>query len=138
MANKVHLEIITPSKIFFSGDVEMVIVKTMLGEEGFMAHHSHACKLIVPSCLKLKLGSGKGEYKRAAIAGGFIDVKDKIVIFTDAAEWPEDIDLERAKETKGRMENWLISHKDEEDDNIRIAQNAIAKAIVRMHVKESD
>ena len=36
------------------------------------------------------------------------------------------------------MENWLISHKDEEDDNIRIAQNAIAKAIVRMHVKESD
>ena len=100
MANKVHLEVITPSKIFFSGDVEMVIVKTMLGEEGFMAHHSHACKLIVPSCLKLKLGSGKGEYKRAAIAGGFIDVKDKIVIFTDAAEWPEDIDLERAKETK--------------------------------------
>ena len=58
MANKVHLEVITPSKIFFSGDVEMVIVKTMLGEEGFMAHHSHACTLIVPSCLKLKLGLG--------------------------------------------------------------------------------
>lgn len=137
MANKVHLEVITPSKIFFSGDVEMVVIKTALGEEGFMAHHSHACKLLVPCRLKLKMGPGKDDYKYAAIAGGFIDVKDNIIIFTDAAEWPEDIDVQRAMETKGRMENWLLANPDEDDDNILIAETAIAKAIVRMNVKEN-
>ncbi len=136
MANKVHLEIITPSKVFFSGDVEMVIVKTTVGEEGFMANHSHACKLLVPSKLKIKTGPGKGDYKYAAISGGFIEVMDHIVIFTDTAEWPEDIDVERCRRTKEKMEKWLNDNHDKEDENVLIAQNAITKSIVRMNVKE--
>ncbi|MBR5088014.1 MAG: hypothetical protein IK093_01160, partial [Ruminiclostridium sp.] len=37
MAKKVNLEIITPSKVFYRGDVELVIVRTLSGDEGFMA-----------------------------------------------------------------------------------------------------
>ncbi|MBR5488261.1 MAG: F0F1 ATP synthase subunit epsilon, partial [Firmicutes bacterium] len=33
------LEVITPREMFFSGDVEMVIVTTRDGEEGFMKYH---------------------------------------------------------------------------------------------------
>ena len=40
-------------------------------------------------------GAAKNSYKVAAIAGGFIDVKDTIIIYTDAVEWAEDIDMER-------------------------------------------
>ena len=46
MVNSVKLEIITPSKQFYSGEVEMVIVKTPTGEEGFMANYSWATKLL--------------------------------------------------------------------------------------------
>ena len=40
MANTVKLEIMTPSKLFYRGEVDLVIVTTTEGEEGFMAGHS--------------------------------------------------------------------------------------------------
>ena len=46
MAKSFKLEVITPSKLFYKGDVEIVIVRTLEGEEGFMADHSWACKLL--------------------------------------------------------------------------------------------
>ena len=46
MASSVRLEIITPSKKFYQGDVELVIVRTLEGDEGFMKGHAWACKLL--------------------------------------------------------------------------------------------
>ena len=46
MANSVRLEVITPSKLFYRGEVELVIVTTLDGDEGFMAGHVWACKLL--------------------------------------------------------------------------------------------
>ena len=118
MAKTVKLEVITPSKLFFRGDVEMVVIKTDIGEEGFMANHSYACKLLVPCEMRIKTGPGKNDYKHAAIAGGFIDVKDNIIIFTDAAEWPEDIDMERALSEKAKAEDWLKEQTKDDDSEI--------------------
>ena len=42
MASSVRLEIITPSKKFYQGDVELVIVRTLEGDEGFMKGHAWA------------------------------------------------------------------------------------------------
>ena len=55
-------------------------------------------------------GAAKNSYKVAAIAGGFIDVKDTIIIYTDAVEWAEDIDMERVNAEKSRAEEWLRDH----------------------------
>ena len=96
MANSVRLEIITPSKKFYQGDVELVIVRTLEGDEGFMKGHAWACKLLdIGEMWIQEKGAAKNSYKVAAIAGGFIDVKDTIIIYTDAVEWAEDIDMER-------------------------------------------
>ncbi|MEI3502557.1 MAG: hypothetical protein V8Q42_02440 [Anaerovoracaceae bacterium] len=46
MANTVKLEIMTPSKLLYRGEVDLVIVTTPEGEEGFMAGHSWACKIL--------------------------------------------------------------------------------------------
>ena len=46
MAKTIKLEIITPSRLFYRGDIEMIIVPTLYGEEGFMANHSWATKLL--------------------------------------------------------------------------------------------
>ena len=79
--------------------------------------------------------AGSTDFKIAAIAGGFIDVKENIIIFTDAAEWPEDIDLERAIREKEKAENWLKNPSDD-DSEIARAKIAILKNLTRMHVKE--
>ena len=132
--NLVSVEVITPEKLFYKGDVELVICRTLTGDEGFMAGHQWATKLLDIGELRIK-EEDKDEYLMAAIAGGFVDVKDSIVIYTDAAEWPEDIDVERAQSEKEKAENWL---KDPSDDDSEIARAkiAIAKSLTRMHVKE--
>lgn len=128
-----QLEVITPSKLFYKGDVELVIVRTLTGDEGFMANHIWAVKLLAAGELWFQ-EAGARDFKIAALAGGFIDVKDNIVIFTDAAEWPEDIDLARAQHEKDFAENWL-RHPSDDDSEIKRAEIALQKSLTRMHVK---
>ena len=137
--NSVRLEVITPSKLFYRGEVDLVIVTTLDGDEGFMAGHVWACKLLDVGELWIQeKGAGKDEWRVAAVAGGFIDVKDSIVIYTDAVEWSEDIDMERVLSEKAKVEDWLGKHPDAEEDSEEM-QNAklmLAKAEVRTNVAD--
>jgi ATP synthase, F1 epsilon subunit (delta in mitochondria) len=133
MPKSMQLEVITPSKLFYKGDVELVIVRTLTGDEGFMAGHTWAVKLLDAGELWIQEAGAK-DFKIAALAGGFIDIKEDIIIFTDAAEWPEDIDLDRAQSEKDKAENWL-KHPSGDDSEIAKAKIAIAKSMTRMHVK---
>ncbi|MGI6737067.1 MAG: ATP synthase F1 subunit epsilon [Anaerovoracaceae bacterium] len=131
--NNIKLEVITPSKLFYSGDVELVIARTLAGDEGFMAGHSWATKLLDVDELWIR-EPGHKDYRVAAVAGGYIDVKESIILYTDAAEWQEDIDVERAKESKSDAEHWLATEQKHDPREIARAQIAIAKAIARMNV----
>ena len=139
MANSVRLEVITPSKLFYRGEVELVIVTTLDGDEGFMAGHVWACKLLDIGELWIQeKGAAKNEWRVAAVAGGFIDVKDSIVIYTDAVEWSEDIDMERVLSEKAKVEDWLGKHPDADEESAEM-QNAklmLAKAETRSNVAE--
>lgn len=136
--NSVRLEVITPSKLFYRGEIEMVIVTTLDGDEGFMAGHSWACKLLDVGELWIQeKGAAKNEWKVAAVAGGFIDVKDSIVIYTDAVEWSEDIDMERVLSEKAKAEDWLVKNKDTAtEDDLAQAKLVIAKSETRANVAE--
>jgi F-type H+-transporting ATPase subunit epsilon len=133
MAKTFNLEIITPERLFYEGVVEMVIVRTLLGYEGFLANHSWACNLLDTGILRIKEAGAK-EFKVAAITGGFIDVKDQIVIFTDAAEWPEEIDVDRQQRKIQEAEQRLKACCGD-DQQIQLAKISIAKAVNRMNVK---
>ena len=103
-----------------------------------MYGHSWACKLLDIGELWIQeAGAGKDEYRVAAIAGGFIDVRDSIIIYTDAVEWSEDIDMERVLSEKAKAEDWLTHHeKDADPNDVMKAKIAISKAITRSHVAE--
>ena len=109
--NSFRLEVMTPSKLFYRGEVDMVIVTTKDGDEGFMAGHVWACKLLEVSELWIQeKGAGKDEWRVAAVAGGFVDMKDSMVIYTDAVEWSEDIDMERVLSEKAKAEEIGRAH----------------------------
>ena len=112
MAKSFPFEIVTPERLFYFGDVELVIVRTTTGEEGFMAGHSWACKLLDTGELWFR-EAGSKEYRLAAISGGFIDVREQVLIYTDSAEWQGDIDIGRAEEAGRRELEWL------EDNHIK-------------------
>ena len=124
--------------MFYRGFVELVIVTTLEGDEGFMYGHSWACKLLDIGELWIQEeGAEKDDFRIAAISGGFIDVKDSIIIYTDSVEWAEDIDKERSQHEKEAAEAWLAEHKnDGAPQDIEAARLAITKANVREHVEE--
>ena len=132
MAKSVILEVITPSKLFYKGEVSLVMCKTFEGYEGFMADHTWACKLLDVGELCIQ-ESGSKEFKTAAISGGYIDVKDSFIVYADSAEWAEEIDVDRAKALKAEAEDWLSQH-NEDNKEVELAKHAIAKAITRMNV----
>lgn len=132
MANSYTLEIVTPEKLFYMGEVEQVIVRTLDGEEAFMAHHSWACKLLATGELWI-MEAGSKDYKIAALSGGFVDVRDSVIIYSDSAEWPEDVDEDRAKKAKTRAEERIKGYG--EDLDINRAKLAIIKANTRINIK---
>ena len=88
MGKTFKLEIVTPEMVFYTGDVEIVVVRTLLGEEGFLADHVWVCKLLDSGELRIR-EPGSKEHRLANISGGFIDVHGDVLIFTDSAEWAE-------------------------------------------------
>ena len=109
MANSFVLEIVTPEKHFYTGDVEIVIARLVSGDEGFMAGHAWACKLLGTGELWFR-EAGAREFRLAAVSGGFIDVRGDVLIFTDSAEWPDEIDVGRAEEACKHEQDWLDQH----------------------------
>ncbi len=132
MAQTFNLEIVTPERSFYKGEVEMVVARTIQGDAAFMADHMWTVTPLSPGLLKIR---EKNEIKKAACSGGFIHVKEgKATIVSDAAEWPEEIDLDRAVEAKERAEKRLDSS-DQDIDTDR-AKAAILRALSRIKVKE--
>jgi F-type H+-transporting ATPase subunit epsilon len=105
MASKYPLEIITPEKVFFSGEVESLIIPTPDGYFGIQRKHE-------PMVIALEIGQMKisvdGTWKKCTTSEGFIEIRpDKTIIFSQAVEWPEEIDLRRAQEAKDAAEEKL-------------------------------
>ncbi|MCQ4923186.1 F0F1 ATP synthase subunit epsilon [Tissierella carlieri] len=127
-----HLDIVTPDKPFFSDEVEMVVVR---GIEGDMA----ILKGRAPVTTPLKIGKVRifqnGEEKVAAVVDGYISVvDDKTTIVTEAAEWPQEIDVKRAEEAKERAEELLKNRRDSID--VKRAELALQRAINRLEVSK--
>lgn len=123
-----RLEILTPEKIFFEGDVEMLIVRSTDGEIGILHNHAPLVAPIDISIMKIKMN---GEWRECFISGGFMEVKpETTLVLTDAVEWPEEIDLARAEAAKERALERLRQKKSKEE-YIR-SQVALTRALNRI------
>ncbi|MDR1428734.1 MAG: ATP synthase F1 subunit epsilon [Spirochaetaceae bacterium] len=93
------LEVHTPLRLFFSGPVEAVITTLMDGEAGIYANHSPFTSPVMTGILKIK--DEKGLWKEAFITDGILEVKrSRTVLLIEHAEWPGEIDIERAEKAR--------------------------------------
>lgn len=124
------LEIVTPDREFFSDEVDMVIVR---GIEGDLAVLENRAPLLTPLAIGKVRISKDGKEKIAAIVDGYISVqKEKTTIITDSAEWPEEIDIDRAEKAKKRAEKRLKEN--HEGLDIVRAEYALKRALNRLEV----
>lgn len=129
MASTFTLEIVTPDRKFYEGQVEMVIVRGVEGDLGILKGHTPLVTPLDIGRIKIKTGD---DFKEAAIASGYVEIrKEKTTIITDTAEWPEEIDIKRAEESKKRALE-RMNAKSEVD--ILRAEIALKKAITRLNV----
>lgn len=130
MAELMKLQVICPDRIFYEGEVTMVELNTTEGELGIYPRHIPLTCIVAPGILTITEESG---LKNAALHAGFVQIMpDKVTIMAEVAEWPDEIDLDRAEAAKERAEE-RIREKDSKTDIAR-AETALHRAVARINV----
>lgn len=128
MAEVFELKIIEPDGMFYEGQASFLEFASVMGEMGVYANHIPLTTILAPGVVKIH---NDRQVKKAAVMGGFIEIqKDKITIMAENAEWPEEIDVERAKAAKKRAEERL-QRKEAGLDTAR-AEAALKRAMARI------
>lgn len=132
MADKSYkLEIVTPKRILFSGEVTSFTAPGVLG--GFQVLKNHAPLLSNISIGEVKLVDLEGTEHRFATSGGVVEVRDnKVILLAETAERADEIDVERAEAAKERARKRLAKKSAEVDaDRARLA---LFRALNRLKV----
>lgn len=129
------LEIVTPERKVYEQEVSGVFVKGTLGELGILPNHIPLVSPLQVAPVRVKKEE-RGADDMIAVHGGFMEVrKNKVVILAEAAELPEEIDVDRALRAKERAEQRL---RDREHYDFRRAEIALQRAMTRLQVKQGN
>ncbi|MCH5345118.1 MAG: ATP synthase F1 subunit epsilon [Acetatifactor sp.] len=124
------LRIITPERVFYEGDVDMVEFNTTEGEIGVLPGHIPLTVIVKPGILSIH---EKDEEKMAALHSGFVEIlPDGITILAEIIEWPNEIDGDRAEAALRRAEERLQNKTPETD--IARAETALLRAMARIEI----
>jgi len=123
-----NVELVSPERILYSGDAEMVTCRTVGGGDiAFLADHAPFLGALEIGRVKVK--TTEGEDVQAAVHGGFVHVRDnQVIVLSDVAELAGDIDADRARRAKDAAEKRKSDRDDDEADA------AIARAKVRLEL----
>ena len=136
MAEKVFkLEIVTPRKVIFSGDVVSFSAPGVLG--GFQVLYNHAPMLSQIAIGEVKLKDTHGVETRYATSGGFVVVfKNHVVMLAESAERPEDIDKARTESARDRARRRVSERKP--DIDLERARAALNRALNRLRIAQRE
>jgi len=128
-----QVELVSPERILWSGEAEMVIARTLGGGDiAFLPGHAPFVGALGTGVVTIR-PTGGGADEKVACHGGFVEVSGSegsttVTILSDVAELASQVDVERARQAKERAEAALRSEHDVE------AAAALARANVRLDV----
>ena len=125
------VKIITPDRIFYTGESDMIEFATSSGQIGVYKNHIPLTTVLSPGAVIIHEAGGE---KIAAVHAGFAEVlSDSVTLLAEIAEWPDEIDTARAEAAKQRAEDRLQAKA--ADVDLARAEFALRKALVRIDVK---
>lgn len=130
--NTFHLEIAVPDRAFYSDEVQEIVVKTPGGEIGILKGHIPMVVAVSTGYIKIKKDD---RWTCAFTSEGFLEVTtEKTVILVDSAEWPHEIDLDRAKAAEEKVRQRLSDKPvDREEASL---QAALQRALWRQKISK--
>ena len=127
------LKVLASDRIFYDGKCQMVILPAMDGQLGVMANHDDVMAALDMG--ELRIQKEDGTWEVALIGKGVMqDVNNRMLILTEFAEHPEEIDEKRALEAKRRAEEQMRQKQSIQE--YHHSKAALARALAR--IKESD
>lgn len=97
-----HLDLVSPEKLAFSGEVDQVDVPGVEGDFGVLAGHAPVVALIRPGILTITAG---GSQQKIIVLGGLAEVSEKgLTVLADVATSTQDLDRTQFAETISGME----------------------------------
>ena len=129
MADRLRLEVATPTRLVVSGEADEVVVPGTEGAFGVLPGHAPLLSLVGIGEVMYRTGR---EEHHLAVSGGFAEVgPDHVTILAETAERPEEIDVGRARAARERADQRLRPQAGEEVDVTR-ALSALARAQGRL------
>lgn len=132
MAEKFLLEILTPERSFFVDMIQSIIFNTDDGEMSVQKSHEPMVVTILPGEVRINRDN---KWVACSVAEGFIEIRpDETIMFTQTAEWPEEIDIKRAERAKECAEERMRQKQSEEE--YRRSKIALARAMARLSLSK--
>ncbi len=133
MPNALRLEIVTPERTAYSGDVLSVILPSFDGEVQILPQHIPLVTAIQPGELTVVLPSGEEEY--LAVGEGFVKVTgEQVWVMTDMAIEMSEIDEEAALKAVERAQRAMQEKLSDEEHAATKA--ALARSLAQLSLKE--
>lgn len=133
MARSFRLRVVTPTKVVFDEEVEMVIAPGVAGELAIMAHHIALATALKPGVIKIRKKEDES-FERLSCTGGFLHVlNNDVQLLTDASEFASEIDVGRALKARQRAEERLMHY---DDVDVMRAKLAIQRALAMLKTVE--
>jgi F-type H+-transporting ATPase subunit epsilon len=120
-----QVELVSPERILYSGEADMVIARTVGGGElAFLTGHAPFVGALDIATVTIRSSQGD---EVVAVHGGFVEVSNNTVtILSDVAELGSQIDVERARQAEESAEERM------RHDHDAGAEGAARRAHVRL------
>jgi F-type H+-transporting ATPase subunit epsilon len=120
-----HVMVVSPERVLYEGDGEMVVCRTTEGEIAFLPGHVPFLGALGTAMVRVILPEGE---QAIAVHEGFVEVsRDHVVVLSDVAELPDQIDVARARAAKEQAEAALAVNPEDEE-----AAGSLARANLRL------
>src|SRR5579884_1361753 len=95
----IPFKLITPTKVIFDGEAELIIAVTTEGEEGILAHHAPFLSALKPGVLRANVvENGAARRLELATGEGFLQaLPDRVTVLADEALAFEEVDVAAAR-----------------------------------------
>ena len=124
------LKVLASDRVFFAGRCKMTILPAQDGQLGVLANHGDM--VVALQMGEMRIQKEDDTWETALIGKGVMqDINNRMVILTEFAEHPDEIDEKRALEAKRRAEEQLRQKQSIQE--YHHSKAALARALARLN-----
>jgi len=135
MAKIFHVEIVSPQRLVYSGEAQMVDLPGTLGPFQVLVNHAPIVSQLETGILRIQ--EGEGAERTFATSGGFVELnRNRMTVVVEAIEESTEIDPARAERSRERALERVRRARQEMDHQIDVARAdaALARATNRLRL----